>query len=305
MSVPADQGLNVTNAAPPQLEWPQTKIHGVATENSTLYGLTVALPIIAALTFAGCLAAWRQPLDGPHLLLGLLTILAASKVCSPKQTAAVLRADRPSWMGRTLLRILGLWSIAAGIGWIGIQLSGTSVNNDVLLSAAIAVPFVLWCSELALVHFLVRRSTSKTSDRAVIVGITDIGARWEARLAEDPSLGTQVVAYFDDRHESRTSVGTTAKRAGSLSDLQSFVRDQGIRAVYITLPMSRHARIMDLLGQLRDSTASVYFVPDIYAFDPIQGGIECVGGIALLAVWESPFRGAAALVKRACDIGVS
>lgn len=276
-----------------------------ATENSTLFLLAIALPAIAALTVAICMIANGQPLDGPHFLLGLLTFLAAGEISSPERISAVLRAGPDSWRVRAFIRIVLQWSIAVVVGLAAFQLLAmwATLNDDVLLGVVIAVPLVLWFSELT-IDLLTAHSTPDP-DKAVIVGMTDIGARWESRLAQDPSLGMQVVAYFDDREESRSTVATTAKRLGKLSDLTPFVRDNGVRTVYITLPISRQSRILDLLRELGDSTVSVYFVPDVYAFNLIQGRVESVNGMALLAVWESPFQGPAALVKRAIDVIVS
>ena len=59
---------------------------------------------------------------------------------------------------------------------------------------------------------------------------------------------------------------------------------------------------MKLLDELHDTTASVYFVPDIFMFDLIQGRMDTIGGIPVLAVCETPFCGMNGLVKRASDI---
>jgi putative colanic acid biosynthesis UDP-glucose lipid carrier transferase len=72
--------------------------------------------------------------------------------------------------------------------------------------------------------------------------------------------------------------------------------------IYVTLPMASQPRIMKLLEELHDTTASVYFVPDIFIFDLIQGRMDTIGGIPVLAVCETPFRGMNGLIKRASDI---
>jgi putative colanic acid biosynthesis UDP-glucose lipid carrier transferase len=53
---------------------------------------------------------------------------------------------------------------------------------------------------------------------------------------------------------------------------------------------------------LHDTTASVYFTPDIFMFDLIQGRMDTIGGIPVLAVCETPFCGMNAIIKRASDI---
>jgi len=66
--------------------------------------------------------------------------------------------------------------------------------------------------------------------------------------------------------------------------------------------MTSQPRILRLLEDLHDTTASVYFVPDIFVYDLIQARMETIGGIPVLAVCESPFYGADGLIKRISDI---
>jgi putative colanic acid biosynthesis UDP-glucose lipid carrier transferase len=66
--------------------------------------------------------------------------------------------------------------------------------------------------------------------------------------------------------------------------------------------MTSQPRILRLLEDLHDTTASVYFAPDIFLYDLIQARVETIGGIPVLAVCESPFYGADGLIKRVSDI---
>ena len=55
---------------------------------------------------------------------------------------------------------------------------------------------------------------------------------------------------------------------------------------------------------LKDSTASLYFVPDLTGFDLIQARVDHVAGLPVLAVCESPFVGMNQFVKRAEDLAL-
>jgi putative colanic acid biosynthesis UDP-glucose lipid carrier transferase len=66
--------------------------------------------------------------------------------------------------------------------------------------------------------------------------------------------------------------------------------------------MASQPRILELLDDLRDTTTSIYFVPDFFVTDLIQGRIDMVCGMPVVAVCETPFRGGDGLVKRASDI---
>jgi putative colanic acid biosysnthesis UDP-glucose lipid carrier transferase len=71
--------------------------------------------------------------------------------------------------------------------------------------------------------------------------------------------------------------------------------------IYIALPMASQPRILKLLEDLRDTTASIYFVPDIFVSDLIQARVDSIGGLPVVAVCESPFCGINGVVKRASD----
>src|SRR3982074_2575160 len=69
--------------------------------------------------------------------------------------------------------------------------------------------------------------------------------------------------------------------------------------------MASQPRILALLDALRDTTASVYFVPDMFVTDLIQGRVDSVSGMPVLGVFDSPFSGMNGLIKRASDIVLS
>jgi putative colanic acid biosynthesis UDP-glucose lipid carrier transferase len=72
--------------------------------------------------------------------------------------------------------------------------------------------------------------------------------------------------------------------------------------IYLSLPMATQSRILHLLEELRDTTASIYFVPDTFVTDLVQGRVDFVDDIPVVAVCETPFSGANGLLKRASDI---
>ncbi len=69
--------------------------------------------------------------------------------------------------------------------------------------------------------------------------------------------------------------------------------------------MSKAPRINDMLREFRDSTASIYFVPDIFAFDLVQARCVEVNGIPMLSICDTPFHGMQAVRKRATDIALA
>jgi putative colanic acid biosynthesis UDP-glucose lipid carrier transferase len=66
--------------------------------------------------------------------------------------------------------------------------------------------------------------------------------------------------------------------------------------------MVAQPRILNLLDELRDTTSSVYFVPDIFMFDLIQARFDQINGVPVVAVCDTPFFGIRGLLKRLSDI---
>jgi putative colanic acid biosysnthesis UDP-glucose lipid carrier transferase len=141
--------------------------------------------------------------------------------------------------------------------------------------------------------------------RAIIAGMNAQGVELIRRLGDDPYSRIDVVGFFDDRNDARISQRTGLPILGNLSTLPAFARDNHIDVIYISLPMASQPRIVSLLDGLHDTTASIYFVPDIFVTDLIQGRIDSVGGLPIVAVCESPFTGLNGIVKRVSDIILS
>jgi len=113
------------------------------------------------------------------------------------------------------------------------------------------------------------------------------------------------VGFFDDRAPARLGELPRCGLRGRLEDLPAFVKANGVEAIYVALPMASQPRIVKLLDELRDTTTSVYFVPDVFLTDLIQARIDDINGIPVVAVCETPYYGVNGLVKRLEDVVLS
>ena len=89
---------------------------------------------------------------------------------------------------------------------------------------------------------------------------------------------------------------------GEMDKLPDYVRANGIDLIYITIPVSHQQRVLDLLDHLHDTTASIYFTPDIFVYELIQARMDNIGGMPLVALCETPFSGLNGVLKRVSDI---
>jgi putative colanic acid biosynthesis UDP-glucose lipid carrier transferase len=114
------------------------------------------------------------------------------------------------------------------------------------------------------------------------------------------------VGFFDDRSDERVMQRDGGySPIGKISALPAYALKHQIELIYISLPMASQPRILALLDALRDTTASIYFVPDIFVTDLIQGRVDSVNGLPIVAVCDSPFTGFSGLLKRASDVVLS
>jgi putative colanic acid biosynthesis UDP-glucose lipid carrier transferase len=254
--------------------------------------------------FTAAVALGSEPL-GPYFILAALTFLVSNLILD---VALIHLADDSRSLWPDFLDIFVRWTIVVLVVGAILHAGELSKSLDprVLLVWIAVTPFILWFA-LRAVQIGLRRSLRSrlTVRKAVIVGAGDIGLRLESVLRESPVLRTEMQGFFEDRSKDRLPPSVCSRVLGHCEDLADFVRQGGADVVYITIPMSRQQRILNLLSNLSDSTASIYFVPDLLFFNLIQGRIDTLEGLPLIAVCESPFIGLSGLIKRIMDLIIS
>ena len=253
-------------------------------------------PVLAIGTLLGSALWFGERFEGPYLILALLVFSLTFPGALPplhSSDAVLARKIALDWLLTAGLLLL--------IGWV----TGTlgAFDQRALLAWLLLTPVVLFVAQRAISALLPRVLAAEGVQRtAVIAGVNELGRRLAARIGADPFRGERVVGFFDDRgSERRPPIEPTLDR-GTLDQLAAYVKAHRVDLIYITLPMASQPRILALLEELHDTTASIYFAPDIFLFDLIQAHVETIGGIPLVAVCESPFYGADAVVKRASDL---
>jgi putative colanic acid biosynthesis UDP-glucose lipid carrier transferase len=136
----------------------------------------------------------------------------------------------------------------------------------------------------------------------VIAGVSRHSRRLGQALKDHPRLGMRLVGYFDDRSRERIGPLEPDQLLGKLEDLPGYVHRTGTEVIYIALPIPHEERTRQIIDDLQDTTASIYFVPDVFVFDLIRAQVDMIDGIPILALRESPFVGANQLIKRMSDL---
>jgi putative colanic acid biosynthesis UDP-glucose lipid carrier transferase len=193
--------------------------------------------------------------------------------------------------------------VAALLLAAGAMLRSTGlVPRAVLLAWLVATPFLLTGAHAGargVAERLLRRAAARRCQ--VIVGATRVAIELANRLSDAPWLGT-LAGYFDDRRTERLPRACRPMMLGRFADLPDYARRNTVHAIYICLPVPGQPRVRGLLDALGDTTASIYFVPDLSAFDLMQARFGELHGMPLIAVRETPFRGMAGVLKRTSDV---
>ncbi|MFZ2855121.1 MAG: undecaprenyl-phosphate glucose phosphotransferase [Rhodocyclaceae bacterium] len=252
-------------------------------------------PAVAIATLALSTLAFDQFLSGPYLLLAIVVFLFTFPGRLPKSRG----------IGRLAINTLAYWlamiSLLLLLGWA----TGTldAFDRRIIVAWILATPIVLFAAHFFLPLALPRLMAAEGVQRvAVIAGGGQLGRRLAENIETSPSLGIRIAGYFEDRSLPRNNASRAEGILGTIDELPAYVKSHKADILYITLPMASQPRILKLLDELRDTTLSIYFTPDIFLSDLIQARVDTVGGMPVVAVCETPFYGINGVFKRASDL---
>ena len=255
-------------------------------------------PITYVFSLWGLAYYYSGELPPPYLILSVLVFA----LTFPGQ------AHLESSIGRVLLDIGINWLWSAGL----LLLTGFATGYIREFSRETLISW-LWIAPTAeFAMHLVLRGTAPwvirlqgPMRRAIIVGMNEQGAALASRIHGAPFSRIELLGFVDSRGVPRLGAAGPNKLLGTLDQLASLVQEKHAQLIYLSLPMASQPRILQLLDTLRDTTASIYFVPDMFFTDLIQGHTSTVCGMPVISVCETPFRGADGALKRVSDIVLS
>jgi len=252
---------------------------------------------------------YKVPFQEDFIFLSAITfclsllVFHAARLYRPWRAADLIRMSR---------RLCLAWILIASILSILGYLTRTSeiFSRRVIISWLVVTPMALVILRL-LVYAVLRfaRAQGRNFRMVVIAGAGDLGKRLAKSVKDTPWLGIRLQGFFDDFQEEKEiqlyEDGKTYPILGDLDNMAEYVKNQKIDMVYIALPLRAENRIREAVEALQDTTASVYFVPDIFTFSLLQASVTDLRGIPLISLWESPFYGINGWLKRAEDVALA
>jgi putative colanic acid biosynthesis UDP-glucose lipid carrier transferase len=261
--------------------------------------------VLDPLIIMGSLYLWSMllgvPFTGYALVLMILGFFISSAVYQHIDPYRTWRSGR---MGAYVRDIVAGWGVTVGVLVLLGTVSGLSNRfaPAVVLCWFAATPLLLLICHLAARKVGFDPGSEQEMRSVVIVGANDVGVKFAASVERNPNMLMSVAGFFDDRTEDRRSGNLRHPMLGNMADIAPAVRARNIKMIFISQPISAQPRIRKLLDELEDTTASVYFLPDIYIFDLMQARFDNVGGMPVVAIRETPFTGVNSVIKRASDI---
>jgi Undecaprenyl-phosphate glucose phosphotransferase len=264
----------------------------------------IAAPLLVVCTLLLISRLFEVEFTREYLVLAVLSFLASSLVFGELNP---FRSLQKANLVKSLRNLLIGWLFVFGILlFVGYATKFSAYySRRVLLTWFLIAPLTLFLCGVLAPALIAMTGAGRQGRTAVIAGASELGLHLAQRLETYGLFPTLVKAYFDDREPHRLPARSREMLWGTLADLANYVQKNCIQSIYITLPMAAQPRTLKLLDELKDTTASVYFVPDVSMFILGRMHFDEVGSIPVLAVCESPFTGVNGIIKRACDLVIA
>lgn len=241
------------------------------------------------------------PFSGDYWVLAIMAFFISSYFFSEFHERRLRRNPKGA---RPVTSIFVDWfAVVAVLGVIGYVCEFYQQFAPAIIGAwVLGTPVGLLVSQYAQSRVMRDLHTKGEVSKAIIIGVNPAALKLAERMDNYPALMVKLMGFFDDREIGRQPQGTFTPLMGKMSDVAAYVRKHNINMVYISMPISAQPRVLQMIDELQDTTASIYFVPDIYIFNLIQARFDYVGGMAVMAICETPFTGMNNFIKRVSDI---
>ncbi|MCX5892936.1 MAG: hypothetical protein NTW80_08210, partial [Deltaproteobacteria bacterium] len=227
--------------------------------------------VVVLLLFIICLG-FGEPFRLIYQMLGLATLLLTVMVF---QTANLHQPWRGANLTGLVRRVFLSWIAVIAILSVLGYVTKTSIffSRKVVLTWMVTAPVALVALRLEMYLGLrwLRRQGRNTRS-VVIAGAGDLGRRLAWNIVDTPWLGMRLHGFFDDGLTGEVELRAEGKRTrsypilGNLDEMIPFVQEKQLHMVYLALPLRAEERLRQVVEALQDTTASVYFVPDVFTF---------------------------------------
>jgi putative colanic acid biosynthesis UDP-glucose lipid carrier transferase len=269
-------------------------------------------PMLSTLTLVVTMRLVDVPFREPYVALAVISALLCALFLGTDDSERT--SFFPSGLtvaGRTGLAWLAVGGALLLIGYVT-KTSDLFSRRALLIWFAVTFPVLVGAFLVQRFYMRLALTSSNTARRAVIVGVTAMSRKLADRIGDRPELGLTLCGFVEDRSSERVVGSDDSSDSespdecrsgilGALEEVRNIVIRDGIEVVFVALPYQL-PRTEAVLQSLRDTTASVYLIPDLSVFELIQARSDEIQGVPVIALCESPFQGHHGVSKRLTDI---
>jgi putative colanic acid biosynthesis UDP-glucose lipid carrier transferase len=218
------------------------------------------------------------------------------------------------WHGLGFYKEVGCTVIAWATTIAGLTLLG----RFSIYSTEISGPAILWWFAISLTVALAIRVGIRWFNRYqarngvgtrkfAIAGANELGIQLAQNIIATPDLRLTFSGFYDDRPIDRLCElpEDLDRNEGKIDAMVESAKAGDIQVIFVTLPMRAEERIRSIIGELTDTTASVYIVPDLFVFQMLNSRWTDIQGLPVVSVFENPLFGVDGFLKRLLDISVA
>jgi exopolysaccharide biosynthesis polyprenyl glycosylphosphotransferase len=274
---------------------------GIALARDAIFRRLLAVADLAAA--CGALAVLAlvtgQRIDAASLATLPLIILIAKITGRYDHDEIVLRKSTLDEAPR-LLALAGAYALAWSLVTLPFGLHTERAGVIVLWAATAGLLIVARAGARVLAQL------SAPVERVLIVGSSVGRARLARRLASDPAARVEVVDFLplEDERRSDANWGSDSrrKRALSIEDLGSVVRERGIDRVFVVPTSADSETMLDALSRATAVGVKVSIVPRVLEIVGSAVEFDAVAGITVLGVRRPGLGRSSRAVKRSMDV---
>lgn len=217
-----------------------------------------------------------------------------------------------SWSGRPVrdeaIRVSFTWIITflALVFIAFVTKTSEQFSRVVLIAWLFVTPLLLILARYFLrVVFAHLRRLGINNRTVAIIGMTQNGLHFARDLENNPEYGYHVVGFYDDRKDRiHKEVLNHYPHLGNFDDMIASARSGEWDQLYLALPVEAKKRTMRLLEELSDSATPIRLLPDYFTTNLLHSKFIEIADNPVLCIYDSPFSGDHALIKRIEDVVV-
>jgi putative colanic acid biosynthesis UDP-glucose lipid carrier transferase len=228
----------------------------------------------------------------------------------------VFRNGRPRQVDYDVLLVTAAWTIGAWGTLSAFKMLGLS--DWTVAPYVMVIWFLLVLLSILLIHLSVRGAITWIEERSwefrrcAVIGTTPLAGELAKSASRSDEFGMNIAGVFTQHSSQEPSVDAensdqrdVTQVANNFQAMIKAIERREIDTVFIAEPMENNVRIREWIDRLADTTASVYLVPNLEAFDVLYSRWGAVGGHTVVSVFETPIFGIDGYLKRGMDILLS